>query len=372
LLCYCRLPGRASVVRKLREAFDEGGSRPSLSGVDVHSVASLLKCYLCDLPGPVIPVAHYDRVMHIVTRERPVDSQTAIRALSAAVSNLPRTNYALLRYLCRFLADVARYSPVNRMTAGNLALVFSPCVIKPEVDDPALLAGTAINRATAVQDMIDNYSHVFALSAECSETPAHSNCSLVDVETGADSAHSLLNGSMTHTPPGVVMQATGRPDCNLIAGPDCEGHEHLMQSLGSLAPLVNDDEKTVKVSDASADERCCPSAVTDAASGESEARCLDALTDVGCRTGRRSEPLADAAGLSQLQSRVWSLEHQLQTERRLVTELRKQLSDSARQTSQLVSQLSDERSATSAAVMRVVELQTKLQQYNVKFGTIDD
>uniref|UniRef100_A0A3B5M5X2 Uncharacterized protein n=1 Tax=Xiphophorus couchianus TaxID=32473 RepID=A0A3B5M5X2_9TELE len=50
-----RLPGQDNAVRQFRDAFD-AGERPSFpSDTDVHTVASLLKLYLRELPEPVVP-----------------------------------------------------------------------------------------------------------------------------------------------------------------------------------------------------------------------------------------------------------------------------------------------------------------------------
>uniref|UniRef100_A0A670ZAQ7 Rho GTPase activating protein 25 n=1 Tax=Pseudonaja textilis TaxID=8673 RepID=A0A670ZAQ7_PSETE len=50
-----RLPGQDNLVKKLRDAFD-AGERPSFDpDTDVHTVASLFKLYLRELPEPVIP-----------------------------------------------------------------------------------------------------------------------------------------------------------------------------------------------------------------------------------------------------------------------------------------------------------------------------
>jgi len=329
-----RLPGRVSVVRKLREAFDIGGTRPSLDDVDIHSVASLLKAYLCDLPQPIIPVAHYDRVMHIVTRQRPVDSAAAITALSDAVQQLPRANYNLLHYLCAFLHDVACYSEVNRMTASNLAVVFSPCFIKPEIDDPALLAGTAVNRTTAVQDMIENFNSIFPANGD-SETDTCNIASLMDVNT-KEPAQCLLNGTVTHLPPDVVMGA-GRSADNVEE--NTEGSD--LVELGS-SRVVSDGKVNIYSS------------------------LHEQSTDV-------AEPVTEVG--RELQSKIVMLQQQLHAERRSVCDLRRQLiterMEAARQTEQLAKQLDEERTATSSAVARVVELQTKLEQYSVKYGPLD-
>jgi len=352
------------------------------------------------------------------------------------------------------------------MTAANLSVVFAPCVIKPEIDDPALLVGTAINRAAAVEDMIENFSEVFAPpDGHCSQSfpvlrgissqgqvpaesnvPAHSNSSeALDVRTEAtDSADGMANGPR---------------HCRPLARPHCERRTPLMEPIASLTvanddddddgeraslsdkdtvepdgPLAAENDEAVEVScldpraslvlangdktlnssdpidyvgslaaaiisDSSIREHCCPTELTDVASGHCE-HCLRPVlvssgnrhcpaclvtTDVGGQPDHCTKPAAaDVAG-PQHQG-VRSLEQQLQTERRLVHQLRKQLSDATAQNSlltsrlseatkqveMLTSQLAEERLATSAAVTRVVDLQTKLQRYNVKFGSVGD
>nr|KAF6294102.1 Rho GTPase activating protein 22 [Pipistrellus kuhlii] len=52
-----RLPGQATLVRDLQDAFDCGEKPRFDSTTDVHTVASLLKLYLRELPEPVVPFA---------------------------------------------------------------------------------------------------------------------------------------------------------------------------------------------------------------------------------------------------------------------------------------------------------------------------
>ena len=336
-MSVCRQPGRVSVVRKLREAYDMGGRHPSLDDVDVHSVASLLKSYLCDLPQPIIPVAHYDTVMHIVTRERPLDTEAAVSALSDAIQQLPLANYNLLHYLCEFLQNVARCSEVNQMTASNLAMVFSPCFIKPEIDDPALLVGTAVNRATAVQDMIEHFSRIFPSNVEtgCDSQ----NCSvplLIDV-TDDEDAHCSLNGTVTQMPPDILMDARHSVD-------NAEENTDKNDLIEFRLSVVNDEEANMS---------------------ESSVPQSSAVDGSKLVTERGRE----------LQLKILTLRQQLHVERCTVDELRQQLVaervEAARQAELLARKLDEERTATASAVQRVVELQTKLQQYSVKFGPLN-
>ncbi|KAI5102975.1 rho GTPase-activating protein 22-like [Silurus meridionalis] len=55
-----RMPGQANLVKELQDAFDYGEKPQFDSNTDVHTVASLLKLYLRELPEPVIPFCKYD------------------------------------------------------------------------------------------------------------------------------------------------------------------------------------------------------------------------------------------------------------------------------------------------------------------------
>uniref|UniRef100_A0A6I8Q4R6 Rho GTPase-activating protein 22 n=1 Tax=Xenopus tropicalis TaxID=8364 RepID=A0A6I8Q4R6_XENTR len=54
-----RLPGQATLVKELQDTFDSGGKPTFDKSTDVHTVASLLKLYLRELPEPVIPFSRY-------------------------------------------------------------------------------------------------------------------------------------------------------------------------------------------------------------------------------------------------------------------------------------------------------------------------
>ncbi|XP_031173734.1 rho GTPase-activating protein 24 isoform X1 [Sander lucioperca] len=139
-----RLPGQANLVKELQDAFD-CGEKPSFDcNTDVHTVASLLKLYLRELPEPVIPFHKYDDFL-ACAKLLSKDDEMGMKELRKLVENLPPVNYNLLKYICRFLDEVQSYSGVNKMSVQNLATVFGPNILRPKVEDPVtIMEGTVL------------------------------------------------------------------------------------------------------------------------------------------------------------------------------------------------------------------------------------
>ncbi|XP_034753024.1 rho GTPase-activating protein 24 isoform X2 [Etheostoma cragini] len=139
-----RLPGQANLVKELQDAFD-CGEKPSFDcNTDVHTVASLLKLYLRELPEPVVPFHKYEDFL-TCAKLLSKDDEMGMKELRKLVENLPPVNYNLLKYICRFLDEVQSYSGVNKMSVQNLATVFGPNILRPKVEDPvAIMEGTVL------------------------------------------------------------------------------------------------------------------------------------------------------------------------------------------------------------------------------------
>lgn len=139
-----RLPGQANLVKELQDAFD-CGEKPSFdSNTDVHTVASLLKLYLRELPEPVIPYAKYEDFLSCA-KMLSKEEEMGLIELVKQVKSLPVVNYNLLKYICRFLDEVQSYSGVNKMSVQNLATVFGPNILRPKVEDPlTIMEGTVV------------------------------------------------------------------------------------------------------------------------------------------------------------------------------------------------------------------------------------
>ncbi|TSL75288.1 Rho GTPase-activating protein 22 [Bagarius yarrelli] len=139
-----RMPGQANLVKELQDAFDCGEKPQFDSNTDVHTVASLLKLYLRELPEPVIPFCKYDDFLtcaQILAK----DEVEGLQELGQQVKKLPSANYNLLKYICKFLDEVQSHAGENKMSVQNLATVFGPNILRPKMEDPvAIMEGTSL------------------------------------------------------------------------------------------------------------------------------------------------------------------------------------------------------------------------------------
>uniref|UniRef100_A0A7N8YGA1 Rho GTPase-activating protein 24 n=1 Tax=Mastacembelus armatus TaxID=205130 RepID=A0A7N8YGA1_9TELE len=139
-----RMPGQANLVKELQEAFDCGDKPLFDSNTDVHTVASLLKLYLRELPEPVIPFSKYEDFL-TCAQLLAKDEEEGVQELGNQVSTLPLPNYNLLKYICKFLDEVQSHCNENKMSVQNLATVFGPNILRPKMEDPVtIMEGTSL------------------------------------------------------------------------------------------------------------------------------------------------------------------------------------------------------------------------------------
>ncbi|NXT79066.1 RHG25 protein, partial [Zapornia atra] len=165
-----RLPGQDNLVKQLREAFD-AGERPSFDrDTDVHTVASLFKLYLRELPEPVVPWTQYEDFL-LCGQALDADEKKGHQELLKQLSLLPRDSYNLLSYICRFLHEIQLNSSVNKMSVDNLATVIGVNLIRPKIEDPAtIMRGTPqIQKVMTV--MISDHAELFPPSKDVSPSP---------------------------------------------------------------------------------------------------------------------------------------------------------------------------------------------------------
>ncbi|MGH0130190.1 UNVERIFIED_CONTAM: hypothetical protein FKN15_053988 [Acipenser sinensis] len=100
-----RLPGQATLVKELRNAFD-AGEKPSFdSSTDVHTVASLLKLYLRELPEPLVPFSKYEDFL-LCAKLLAGGKEQGLVELKTLLQQLPNANFCLLHYICRSVGSI--------------------------------------------------------------------------------------------------------------------------------------------------------------------------------------------------------------------------------------------------------------------------
>ena len=102
-----------------------------LKSDDVHFFASMLKCYLRELPLPLLGSSRngsefYKRWIHVPQLPTKDDKITKIRYILKELNDDVHSN---IQFLFEFLADLTKKSDRNKMTPSNLAIVIGPSVL---------------------------------------------------------------------------------------------------------------------------------------------------------------------------------------------------------------------------------------------------
>lgn len=118
---------KQDAVTALKEKFARNHGDYDLTGFkDPHVVAALLKAYFREHPS-FVPDAFYDT--WVTAWDDGEDNEACANALGDEVRHLPAKSKAIIEYLARFLARVARHHRTNGMTASNLAIVWGPTFV---------------------------------------------------------------------------------------------------------------------------------------------------------------------------------------------------------------------------------------------------
>ncbi|KAL8221949.1 UNVERIFIED_CONTAM: hypothetical protein K2H54_074687 [Gekko kuhli] len=158
-----RLAAGASVLKKLKYYLATGSSALDEFYADPHAVAGALKCYLRELPQPLMTFELYDDWLKAATVKEP---ESRLELLRDVCNSLPKDNYNNLRYLIRFLAKLAEHQEVNKMTPSNIAIVLGPNLLWPQQSEgnPVQLdmaSVSSIQVVGVVEPLIQNAETLF-------------------------------------------------------------------------------------------------------------------------------------------------------------------------------------------------------------------
>ncbi|XP_033037001.1 protein FAM13B isoform X2 [Trachypithecus francoisi] len=178
--------GNAETVEWLRQRYDSGEEVDLVKEADVPSAISLLRFFLQELPEPVIPGSLH---IHLMQLSQDYNNEDEFgRKLRFLLQQLPPVNYSLLKFLCRFLANVASHHE-EIWSANSLAAVFGPDVFHIYTDVEDMKEQEIVSRI--MSGLLENYYEFF----ENEEEDFSSNdLSSITEQTGSGVLHKLESG----------------------------------------------------------------------------------------------------------------------------------------------------------------------------------
>uniref|UniRef100_A0A8C1TU44 SH3-domain binding protein 1 n=1 Tax=Cyprinus carpio TaxID=7962 RepID=A0A8C1TU44_CYPCA len=151
-----RLAAAASVVKKLKSCLDSGTVDHNEFSFDPHAVAGALKCYLRELPEPLMTFELYNEWFKAAAEK---ETDEKLKQLRTVLQKLPTENYNNLKYLVQFLSHLSEQQAVNKMTPSNIAIVLGPNLLRPRSEDSLLdMASASSVQVVAVIEPLIQYS----------------------------------------------------------------------------------------------------------------------------------------------------------------------------------------------------------------------
>ncbi|XP_077481699.1 bargin isoform X2 [Stigmatopora argus] len=157
-----RLAAAASVVKRLKTCLDQGMLDQRQLEMDPHAVAGALKCYLRELPEPLMTFELYQDWFKAASEK---DQNEKLQQFRTLLKKLPRENYNNLRYLVQFLSLLSEEQAANKMSPGNVAIVLGPNLLWPrsegEISLGDMASASSVQVVTVVEPLIQHSGVLF-------------------------------------------------------------------------------------------------------------------------------------------------------------------------------------------------------------------
>ncbi|XP_063043706.1 GEM-interacting protein [Engraulis encrasicolus] len=174
-----RISGSKPRILKLCQAFEIQKDNVELSDLSPHDISSVLKHFFKELPEPLMTFDLYNNfiaagkdIQHLSEKNHAAESpgmvEDILNTLKDLLERLPPSNYNTLRHVMSHLYRVSEYYEENKMSAGNLGIVFGPTLLRPLVSgDVSMLALLETSyQALLVEFLISHWAQVFGTPEE--------------------------------------------------------------------------------------------------------------------------------------------------------------------------------------------------------------
>lgn len=148
--------GKAETVEWLRQRYENGEEVDLVKEADIPSAVSLLRFFLQELPEPVVPDG---LCADLIQQYQDGSSDDELeRKLKYFLQQLPLVNYNVLKFLCKFLCNVAAQWE-ETWNASALGAVFGPDVFHIYTDVEDLKEQETVSRI--MTGLLENYEEYF-------------------------------------------------------------------------------------------------------------------------------------------------------------------------------------------------------------------
>ncbi|KAG5832764.1 hypothetical protein ANANG_G00294600 [Anguilla anguilla] len=169
-----RISGSKPRIQKLCQAFETQGDQVDLSDLSPHDVTSVLKHFFKELPEPLLTFDLYHdfitvgkNIQRLAEKEPSAQTPGIVEditlSLRELLRRLPPYNYSTLHHMVTHLHRVSENYEENKMSVGNLGIVFGPTLLRPLVSGDmsmSTLLETSY-QAQLVEFLITHHSALF-------------------------------------------------------------------------------------------------------------------------------------------------------------------------------------------------------------------
>ncbi|XP_077188178.1 rho GTPase-activating protein 45 isoform X2 [Paroedura picta] len=210
-----RVNGVKTRVEKLCQAFENGKELVELSQASPHDISTVLKLYLRQLPEPILPFRMYNSLMGAakeslqagaegkaaknVVEDKGAETDQAVVTLVAKLKellrSLPPENLATLKYIMQHLRRIVEVEQDNKMTSGNLGIVFGPTLMRPRPTEATISLSSLVDyphQARIVEALIVFYSAIFEEDGVFLEETPEEEGTACNPEDACDLPHGSL------------------------------------------------------------------------------------------------------------------------------------------------------------------------------------
>lgn len=173
-----RLSAEADEIIYHKRQWDEGVDplpdvhENSTDELLLQTTCGVLKSFLRELPMPLIPYKYYAKLIQS-TLETPSSKTTntddgLLLTLDEVILDMPLAHRECLIYLLQHWVNISETSKHNKMTSGNLGVVFAPNILKAPIEAATLQVAMEMPMAVkVVKVMIENAERYLVLKTKC-------------------------------------------------------------------------------------------------------------------------------------------------------------------------------------------------------------